>query len=209
MHNEETTIANGNYRHLDHQPHDLKDADPTPRGSNEPWNFGTSGLTPSMMDPNSQNFNMFASQIPGYYTPTPGGHSTLYHHQAGDLHTPGYQMGLGTPLSLPTSEGALHAGHQAAAFHGFNPELPQHIQQQPFQNVNPFQMHQQPAYPPHQFSHQPHFDHLDAPVDDSPIDDMGIDVHMAHQSHSPQLLFHSQALQNTMHPPALHPNGDK
>lgn len=186
-----------------------KDADHTPRDPNEPWNFGSSGLTPSMMDPNSQHFNMFANQMPGYYTPTPGGTNTLYHHQAGDLHTPGLVMGLGTPLSLPTSESALHAGHQAAAFHGFHAHLPQHVQQHPYQDVSPYHIHQQEGFPPHQFTHQPSFEHLDAHVGDSPVEDVHMDVRMHQQDHSPQMLFHSQSLKNTMQPPAVHPSGEK
>ena len=195
----------------DSQPHDInKDGEPTPRDSNESWNFGASGLTPSLMDPNSQTFNMFANQMPGYYTPTPGGTNTIYHHQAGDLHTPGYAMGVGTPLSLPTSEGSLHAGHQGGAFQGFHAHLPQHIQPQPFQNVNPFHMHQQPAFPPHHFSHQPTFEHMEGPVGESPVDDMEMDMHMhQHQHQSPQMLFHSQSLQNTMQPPPLHQSREK
>ena len=189
--------------------HDIKDADHTPRDSNEPWNFGNSGLTPSMMDPNSQSFNMFANQMPGYYTPTPGGTSTLYHNQAGDLHTPGFGgVGLGTPLSLPTSESALNAGHQAAAY-GFHPQLPQHLQQQQFHNVNPFQVHEATGFPPHQFSHHPSFEHMDSQVGESPIEDMNIDVNMhQHQQHSPHMLFHSQHLHNAMQQPLAHPSGE-
>src|SRR5579871_1810425 len=89
------------------RPHheDIKDQDPTPRAQHEPWRF-----TPSLLDPNSFAFSAFANQPPGYYTPTPGGTNTLYHNQAGDLHTPGMGigMGLGTPLSLPTSADGLH-----------------------------------------------------------------------------------------------------
>lgn len=190
----------------------MKDADPTPRGSNEPWNFGTSGLTPSMMDPNSHSFNMFANQMPGYYTPTPGGTNTLYHNQAGDLHTPGFGMGgLGTPLSMPTSESALHAGQQAAAYQGFHAHLPQHVQTQAFHNLNPFQLHsQQQAYPPHHFTHQPSFEGMEGQVGDSPIDDMGMDLHMQHHHHhSPEMLFRPQSMHQAMQPPPLHPSGDK
>ncbi|KAK3718710.1 hypothetical protein LTR37_004929 [Vermiconidia calcicola] len=198
-----------NQRPGDHQPQDMKDGDPTPRGSNEPWNFGSSGLTPSMMDPNSQSFNMFANQMPGYYTPTPGGTNTLYHHQAGDLHTPGLGIGLGTPLSLPTSEGALHAGQQDAAFHGFHPHLNHHLQQQPFHDLNPMQMHQQSAFPPHQFTHQPSFEHLEGPMGESPVEDMSMDINMHHQQHSPPMLFHPQSLQHPMQHPPIHPYGEK
>ncbi|KAF7196116.1 Grainyhead-like protein 2-like [Pseudocercospora fuligena] len=198
-----------NPRSLDNQPHDIKDADPTPRGSNEPWNFGTSGLTPSLMDPNNHNFNMFANQMSGYYTPTPGGSNTLCHNQAGDLHTPTFGMGLGTPLSMPTSEGALHAGQQGAPFNGFQAHLPQHIQPHQFQNVNPFQMHQQQGFPPAHFTHQPSFESMEGPVGESPIDDMGMDMGLPPQHQSPDLLFRPPNLQNTMQPPPLHPSAEK
>ena len=49
------------------------DLDPTPKASTEvPFRF-----TPSLLDPNSSPFAAFAAQPPGYYTPTPGGSSTL------------------------------------------------------------------------------------------------------------------------------------
>jgi hypothetical protein len=162
---------------------DIKDQDPTPRGNTEPWRF-----TPSLLDPNSFAFTSFANQPPGYYTPTPGGTNTLYHSQAGDLHTPGFSFGLGTPLSLPTSEGGLHAGQVAPSghLHGFNPHAlgSHHFHQ----NVNPFSMpaqHSQ-AFAPHQFSHQPSaFDQstmAQQQHDDSPMDNMVPEVEMQEQS---------------------------
>ncbi|PSN62693.1 CP2 transcription factor family protein-like protein [Corynespora cassiicola Philippines] len=164
----------------DHE--DIKDQDPTPRGNNEPWRF-----TPSLLDPNSFAFASFANQPPGYYTPTPGGTNTLYHNQAGDLHTPGFSFGLGTPLSLPTSEGGVHAGQTAPApqLHGFNPHaLAAHHH---FQNQNPFAL--QPQHPasfaPHQFSHQPSaFEHgpLQQTHEDSPMDNIVPEVEMQEQS---------------------------
>jgi hypothetical protein len=170
------------------------------------------------MDPNSHSFNMFAN-MSGYYTPTPGGSNTLYHNQAGDLHTPTYAaMGLGTPMSMPTSEGAMQT---APYHHAFQPGLPQHMhpqqqqqqQQQPpppqqFQNMNPYHMHQQGFAPAH-FTHQNSFDSLDGPVGDSPIDDMGIDMGMLQQHHTPDLSFRPPNLQHTMQPPPLHPSADK
>ncbi|KAK4143097.1 CP2 transcription factor-domain-containing protein [Dichotomopilus funicola] len=109
------------------RPHGLghdafRDQDPTPRASNDPWRF-----TPSLLDPASFSFAQFANQAPGYYTPTPGGTNTIYHPQAGDLHTPtlGLGMGLGTPLSMPHSGGAVHSGAgtmDMAAFQGFHPQ---------------------------------------------------------------------------------------
>lgn len=126
----------------------FRDQDPTPRASNEPWRF-----TPSLLDPNSFSFSTFANQPPGYYTPTPGGTNTLYHSQAGDLHTPtlGFGMGLGTPLSMPTSEAALHSGPammDLASFpHGMHP--------QQF-HFNPFVQPSapQPSFAPSSFVHQ-------------------------------------------------------
>lgn len=88
-----------------------------------------------MLDPNSFSFSTFGNIPQGYYTPTPGGTNTLYHPQAGDLHTPtmGLSMGLGTPMSMPSAtEGNMHpnapmlglAGYQQTIhhpqFHGFN-----------------------------------------------------------------------------------------
>ncbi|KAJ4365746.1 hypothetical protein N0V83_008366 [Neocucurbitaria cava] len=168
-------------RHVgDHE--DIKDQDPTPRGNNEPWRF-----TPSLLDPNSFAFTSFANQPPGYYTPTPGGTNTLYHSQAGDLHTPGFSFGLGTPLSLPTSEGGVHAGQSAPTghLHGFNPHaIGTHHH---FQNVNPFSLQPQhsQSFAPHQFTHQPSaFEHatMTQPHEDSPMDNMVPEVEMQEQS---------------------------
>ncbi|KAH7401525.1 CP2 transcription factor family protein-like protein [Pyrenochaeta sp. MPI-SDFR-AT-0127] len=182
-------------RHIgDHE--DIKDQDPTPRGNNEPWRF-----TPSLLDPNSFAFTSFANQPPGYYTPTPGGTNTLYHSQAGDLHTPGFSFGLGTPLSLPTSEGGVHAGQAAPTghLHGFNPHAlgTQHH----FQNVNPFGMppqHSQ-SYAPHQFTHQPSaFEHatMAQSHDDSPMDSLVPEIEM--QEHSPLIGFAPQAYEGNI-----------
>ena len=162
-----------------------------------------------MMDPNSHSFNMFANQMPGYYTPTPGGTNTLYHHQAGDLHTPGFGFGLGTPLSLPTSEGTLHAGHQVNAFHGFQAHLPQHVQHSSFHNeVDPFQM-QQHGFPPHHFTHHPSLEGMDGNAGDSPVDDFGMEAPMQHHHHSPEMGFQPHNMHRAMQPPPLHPSGDK
>ncbi|KAK3117144.1 hypothetical protein LTR53_001801 [Teratosphaeriaceae sp. CCFEE 6253] len=195
-------------RSIDAHQHDLKDGEPTPRGGHDAWTFGTSGLTPSMMDPNSHDFNMFANQMPGYYTPTPGGTNTLYHPQAGDLHTPGYGFALGTPLSMPTSEGALHAGHQVAAFQGFQTQLPQHMQQSFAQEIDPFQM-QQHGFPPHHFTHHPSLEVMDSRGDDSPGEDFGMDAHgQQHQNQSQDMAFQPHSMHRAMQPPPLHPSGD-
>ncbi|KAF2500710.1 hypothetical protein BU16DRAFT_255948 [Lophium mytilinum] len=159
----------------DHE--DIKDQDPTPRASNEPWRF-----TPSLLDPNSFAFASFANQPPGYYTPTPGGTNTLYHSQAGDLHTPGFSFGLGTPLSLPNSEpsSTLHAP-STQPMHGFHPHV---LQSQQFQNPNPFALHQPQhgAFAPHHFSHQHSaYDPMGQTHDESSMENVAPDVEM-HES---------------------------
>ncbi|KAK4997700.1 hypothetical protein LTR66_002930 [Elasticomyces elasticus] len=172
--------------------HDIKDQDPTPHDPIEPWSFTSSGLTPSVLDPNSHAFNSFANQMHGYYTPTPGG-TTLYHNQAGDLHTPGL-FGLGTPLSLPTSESAMHVSQQAAAFQDFHQQPHLHslqTQHPQFQNANPFAMDHRQTFAPHELSHHPqHFQHqhMGSTADDTSMGDMNLDIGMRHQ-HSPTVLF--------------------
>lgn len=176
------------------EDHDIKDLDPTPRGNAEQWRF-----TPSIMDPNSFAFSSFANQPPGYYTPTPGGTNTFYHSQAGDLHTPGFTMGLGTPLSMPTSEGGLHAlPATTAPMHGFQPSIAPHH----FQNPNPFAIpHHSDAFAPHQFQ-QPHasFNPLDGQHEDPSIGEMQVDVDM-HEDPQP-LSFPQTFDQTTLRPGA-------
>jgi hypothetical protein len=192
-------------RHVGDQE-DIKDHDPTPRGSDQPWRF-----TPSLLDPNSFSFTSFANQPPGYYTPTPGGTNTLYHNQAGDLHTPGFSFGLGTPLSLPTSVGAVHAGQNAPVthLHGFNPHaLSTHHHQ--FHDVDPFGMQPQhsQSFAPHQFSHAPSaYEHaLAQSHEESSMD--SIDVEM--QEQSPLIGFAPHSYQGSLAaavaPPPLPPS---
>jgi hypothetical protein len=167
-------------------PHDEKiiDQDPTPRAQHEPWRF-----TPSLLDPNSFAFHAFANQPPGYYTPTPGGTNTLYHSQAGDLHTPGMGMGmgigLGTPFSMPSSE----MGVQPGPVLDFSPYGPQHMQAHSFQNYNPFtapQQPPQPSYAPSTFVHQD-TGYETMEHDGSPLDSEGqmesMDMKMHHSPH--------------------------
>ncbi|QPG93784.1 hypothetical protein C2857_002420 [Epichloe festucae Fl1] len=124
------------------------DQDPTPRASHEPWRF-----TPSLLDTNSYAFNAFANAQPGYYTPTPGGNNTLFHSQAGDLHTPTLGVGgVGTPLSMPNSGDSLQAGAAVMDMSGF-----QALQPHQFHHFNPFIQGAQPppqAYAPTSFVHQ-------------------------------------------------------
>jgi hypothetical protein len=170
------------------------------------------------LDPNSFAFASFANQPPGYYTPTPGGTNTLYHSQAGDLHTPGFSFGLGTPLSLPTSESSVHAGQTAATghLHGFNPHvLGSHHH---FQNQNPFTLQSQPlqsqqlqsqpqTFAPHQFTHQPTaFETLAPTHDGSPMDNVMGDVEMQEQSPVVTFAPHSFQQDEIRPPMAQQPN---
>ncbi|GJN87004.1 hypothetical protein PLIIFM63780_010586 [Purpureocillium lilacinum] len=133
-------------QNVDNEP--FRDQDPTPRASHEPWRF-----TPSLLDPNSYAFNSFANAPPGYYTPTPGGNNTLFHSQAGDLHTPTLVMaqGLGTPLSMPTSGDGLQSGVTTMDMSGF-----QNLQPHQFHHFNPFIQAPppQPGFAPSSFVHQ-------------------------------------------------------
>ncbi|OTB00603.1 hypothetical protein M426DRAFT_75682 [Hypoxylon sp. CI-4A] len=182
-------VAPGPEQHQTAAQDVFRDQDPTPRASGAEWRF-----TPSLLDPNSFSFSTFANQAPGYYTPTPGGTNTLYHPQAGDLHTPsmGLGMGLGTPLSLPTSEGAIQAGPAMMDLTQFHHGLPPHQFPQPF---NPFiqPTPPQPAFAPSSFVHQDTgyetMDHDGSPLDsDSHEDNMG----------SMDAAFHSQSPPNML-----------
>ncbi|KAK6844039.1 hypothetical protein PG987_004899 [Apiospora arundinis] len=64
--------------------------------------------------------------VENYCAPTPSGTNTTYHPQAGDLHTPtlGLWMGLGAPLSLPTSEGATHTDDAPSVDMAFTQHAP-------------------------------------------------------------------------------------
>ncbi|KAH7325066.1 CP2 transcription factor-domain-containing protein [Stachybotrys elegans] len=151
----------------------FRDQDPTPRASNEPWRF-----TPSLLDPTSYSFNTFANAPPGYYTPTPGGTNTLFHSQAGDLHTPTLSLlpgGMGTPLSMPASGGVMQpttAGMMDMG--GF-----QALQPHQFHHFNPFVQAPppQPTFAPSSFVHQDTgYETMDQ--DGSPIDSDGADKRM-------------------------------
>lgn len=188
------------------------DQDPTPRATNEPWRF-----TPSLMDPSSFAFASFANAPPGYYTPTPGGTNTIYHPQAGDLHTPtlSFGMGLGTPLSMPTTDAAMHHGAamvDMTAFHGAAGMHPSQFQQHQF---NPFvQQHHPPppAFAPSSFVHQDTgyetMDQDGSPMDSDNADERMGSIDTTFNSHSPMVGFQSRqyGMPMTM---AMHPSAEK
>ena len=130
------------------------------RGANEPWRF-----TPSLFDSNPFAFGAYPNQSTGYYTPTPGGLNTLYHSQAGDLHTPGMAIHLGTPLSMPMSESSMHVG-PSLEMHGFHPQL---FQANAFASQSHYAS--QASYAPSSFVHQ---DSGYEAMDGSPGNELGI-----------------------------------
>jgi hypothetical protein len=101
------------------------------------------------MDQNSFQFMALPNKPPGYCIPTPGGMTTIYHHQAGDLHTPlGYN--LVTPISIPNT---LSAGFSAGPNGGLHVNhFPAEQQQFISQHYNPFA--QQTAFAPSAFMHR-------------------------------------------------------
>ena len=160
-------VADQNFRQFDDHE-EMKDHDEISHETNEHWRF-----TPSMLDTNSFSFAAFANQPPGYYTPTPGGMNTLYHSQAGDLHTPGMGIHLGTPLSMPISEASMHAA-SSIDMNAFNPQM---LHAQAFNQQ--MQYAPQQSYAPSSFVHQDSgYGAMDASNDGSPENDVQMEDRM-------------------------------
>ena len=100
-----------------------------------------------MLDSNSFNLSI-SNQPPGCFTPSQGT-SSMYHNQAGDLHTPNMGFGLGTPLSLSACDGQLNPGSTSLTMHGVHPHL---VGSSSIQAAAPFP--QQQSYAPSSFVHQ-------------------------------------------------------
>lgn len=113
-----------------------------------------------------------ANQPPGYYTPTPGGITTIYHHQAGDLHTPlGYNMV--TPISIANT---LSAGFpsgtngEMTVNHYPNPQqfMPQQFNPYAQQTFAPSAfVNRDPGYDPMDRSEESSMDQVTAPGNQS------------------------------------------
>lgn len=170
------------------------------------------------MDSNSFSFTTFANAPPGYYTPTPGGTNTIYHHQAGDLHTPtmGFGMGLGTPLSMPTTDASLQSGPAMVDMTGFHHAAsgmhPSHFHHQP--HFQPFvQPHApQQAFAPSSFVHQDTgyetMDQDDSPMPSDPSDANRLgSIDSAFHGQSPMMGFQSRQYGMPMH--LMHPGAEK
>ncbi|KAL1881134.1 hypothetical protein VTK73DRAFT_4581 [Phialemonium thermophilum] len=169
----------------------FRDQDPTPRATNDPWRF-----TPSLLDNNSFSFNSFSNVGTGYYPPTPGGTNTLYHPQAGDLHTPtlGLGMGMNTPLSMPTTDGTLHSSTSMVNLGGFQQGL--HPQQ--LHHFNPFIQPPapQPSFAPSTFVHHDTgyetMDQESSPMDSDNADERVISIDNALQGQTPMVGFQTR-----------------
>ena len=91
------------------------DQDPTPRTPHALWK-----LTTSLQDVRSYVSNIYANTAWGYYAPTSEKHSMLFHLHARYLQTPTLTLGgMGTPLSMPNSGGALYASANDMDLSGF------------------------------------------------------------------------------------------
>ncbi|UPK90285.1 hypothetical protein LCI18_001220 [Fusarium solani-melongenae] len=186
----------------------FRDQDPTPRATNDPWRF-----TPSLLDPNSMSFANFANAPPGYYTPTPGGTNTIFHPQAGDLHTPtlGLGMGLNTPLSMPTSGDGMQPGPSQAVMDmtGF-----QTLQPHQFHHFNPFIQAPppQPAFAPSTFVHQDTgyetMDQDGSPMDSDPSEERMSSIGATLQKTTPLVGLQSRQFSSPMTHP-LPPSAEK
>ena len=154
-----------------------------------------------MIDTQSFAFGGYPNPHPGYYTPTPGGTNTVFHNQAGDLHSVGIGIGIPTPLSQPSTEDALHGGqpvaHPMSAFpHPIDP----HQYPQNSEGFDLSQQHQAFAAPT--FPHQADIYDPDTAIkDDSPSANLALDAEV--QDHSPILTFPIQPLERHMHPPVM------
>lgn len=165
------------------------------------------------MDPNSFSFSNFANAPPGYYTPTPGGTNTIYHNRAGDLHTPtmGLGMGLGTPLSMPTSEGPTMQPGQAM------------MEMSGFQNLHPHQFHHfnhfiqtappQPSFAPSSFvHHDTGYETMEqdgSPMDSDPSEERLTSIDNALHGGSPMVGFQQRQYGGMQMAAPLPPSAEK
>ena len=104
------------------------------------WRF-----TPSAMDHSAFNFSSFVNQTPGEMTPTHASFNSVFHNQAGDLHTPA-AFQLGTPLS--NDNGNPIAAIDMDAFH------PHLLHSETYHDQGHFPHQPQQSYAPSTFIHR-------------------------------------------------------
>lgn len=177
-------------RHFLDEPQDRKEMHNQPIDSQDQWRF-----TP-LLESNSFTFPSFANNPSGYYTPTLGGSSTMYHNGAGDLHTPNMAFHLGTPMSMPTTDSQIQPP-SALDMHAFHPNL-----LSSFQPSGGFP--EQQSYAPSSFVHQDSgFEAMDASNDITPKQEMSMDLEM--QRAKNLLPFARRSFNPAMTTPAIKP----
>ncbi|KAJ5887961.1 hypothetical protein N7495_008002 [Penicillium taxi] len=131
-----------------------------------PRNLQDLNFSPSWIDHNPMHMMSIANQPTGFYTPNSTGLGTIFHNQAGDLHTPTMGLNMMTPLSLSnTIQGPQH--HEMD--HHFNH---QYLSQQ-MPDMNSYI--QQPAsFAPSAFMHRDSYDPMDESGDGLSVDGNGI-----------------------------------
>ncbi|KAF7596421.1 hypothetical protein BBP40_001728 [Aspergillus hancockii] len=156
---------------------DLKLHDTTPRQDMR--------YTPSFVDPNSLSFINPLTQPHGYYTPNSGGLGTVFHNQAGDLHTPSMGLNMITPLTLPQqiAGATINADTTAMGLDQFN----QSYMAPHFQNPQPFS--QQTTFAPAPFVHRDSgYDAMDESVDELSLNE--VDMQGNPSSHMISSMIH-------------------
>lgn len=177
-------------RHFLDELHDGKELHHQPADSQDQWRF-----TP-LLESNSFAFPSFVNNPSGYYTPTPGGSSTIYHNRAGDLHTPGMGFHLGTPMSMPTTDGQIQPP-SALDMHAFHPNL-----LSSFQSSGAFP--EQQSYAPSSFVHQDSgFEAMDASNNMTPKQEVSMELEM--QRAKNLLPFTMRSFNPAMTTPAIKP----
>lgn len=118
------------------------------------------------------------TQPTGYYTPNSGGLGTVFHNQAGDLHTPNLGLNLMSPLSLghQMCTNNLSADGSSMGLDPFN----QQYMAQHYHNPQPFA--QQATFAPGALVHRDSgYDAMDDSVDELSLNDMELQANASSQ----------------------------
>lgn len=119
------------------------------------------------MDPESFTLISLAPHHPRFFTPNSDGMGTIFHNQAGDLHTPGLGLNTIHPLSLSNLMGT---NPQANGVGQFNAQyFAQHTT-----GITPYA--QQASFTPSEFIyHDSGYDEMDESADGSSLNDMPVE----------------------------------
>lgn len=135
-------------------------------------------FAPTFVDPNSLSFMNSMSQQTGYYTPNSGGLGTVFHNQAGDLHTPNLGLNLMSPLSLGNQMSSANLSADGSSM-GIDP-FSQHYMPQQYHNPQPFAP--QATFAPGALVHRDSgYDAMDETVDELSLNDMELQANASSQ----------------------------